>query len=161
MLRETVRTLDPDLPVYHVRPLSQAQSEVRAGYQLGSVTLLGFSVIGFVLAIAGLYAVLAFTVGQRTREIGIRRALGARDAQIAVSVIKGTATQLLVGLGLGAVLTPFAVDQSVALMEGLPVSSPFTYALAFGLVILVAFAASIPPTVRALQIQPAEVLRIE
>jgi len=139
ILRETVRTLDPDLPVYHVRPLSQAQSEVRAGYQLGSVTLLGFSVIGFVLAIAGLYAVLAFTVGQRTREIGIRRALGARDAQIAVSVIKGTATQLLVGLGLGAVLTPFAVDQSVALMEGLPVSSPFTYALAFGLVILVAF----------------------
>jgi putative ABC transport system permease protein len=161
ILRETVQTLDADLPVYYVRPLDKAQSDARAGYQLGAVTLLGFSAIGFVLAIFGLYAVLAFTVGQRTREIGIRRALGAGNWQIAEFVLKGTASQLIIGLVLGAVLTPYAVRHAITLMEGLPVSSAATYLIAFGGAILIALVASVPPALRALQVQPADVIRSE
>jgi ABC-type antimicrobial peptide transport system permease subunit len=144
-----------------IRSLAQAQSETRAGFQLGSVSMLGFSFIAVILAIVGMYVMLAFTVGQRTKEIAIRRALGASDAQIVSAVTKSTALQVAIGLVIGVALTPFAVDLVSSIMEGLQTRELWIYVIAFGLVAIAAVIASAGPARRALREEPAILLRIE
>ena len=161
LIKEVVADVDKDLPVYFLRPLEQAQSETRAGYQLGSVSMLGFSFIAVILAIVGMYVVLSFTVEQRTKEIAIRRALGASDSQVLSTVIRGTALQVAVGLVIGAAFTPFAVNLVSSLMEGLQTRELWIYVLAYGLVALSVVLASAGPARRALRVEPAILLRIE
>lgn len=161
LITEVVAEVDKDIPVYLLRSLARAQSETRAGFQLGSVSMLGFSIIAVILAIVGMYVVLAFTVGQRTKEIAIRRALGASDAQVVSAVTRGAALQVVVGLVVGAALTPFAVDLVSSIMEGLQTRELWIYVIAFGLVAIAAVVASAGPARRALRVEPAILLRIE
>jgi putative ABC transport system permease protein len=161
LITEVVAEVDKDLPVYMLRPLARAQSETRAGYQLGSVSMLGFSFIAVILAIVGMYVVLAFTVGQRTKEIAIRRALGASDAQVVSTVIRGTILQVVVGLLVGAALTPFAATLVSSIMEGLQTQERWLYFMAFGFVAVAAVVASAGPARRALRVEPAILLRTE
>ena len=161
LITEAVADVDKDLPVYMIRSLAQAQSETRAGFQLGSVSMLGFSFIAVILAIVGMYVVLAFTVGQRTKEIAIRRALGASNAQVVSAVTRGTALQVVIGLIVGAALTPFAVDLVSSIMEGLQTRELWIYVVAFGLVSIAAVIASAGPARRALRVEPAILLRTD
>jgi putative ABC transport system permease protein len=161
VIKDVVAEIDKDLPVYMLRPLAQAQSERRAGYQLGSVTMLGFSIIAVILAIVGTYVVLSFTVQQRTREVAIRRALGASDSKVVSAVMRGTAWQVALGLALGAALTPFVVDLVTTLMEGLQTRAIWIYAMAYCVIALAVIAASAGPALRALRIEPAVLLRVE
>jgi ABC-type antimicrobial peptide transport system permease subunit len=161
LITEVVAEVDKDLPVYMLRSLARAQSETRAGYQLGSVSMLGFSVFAVILAIGGMYVVLAFTVGQRTKEIAIRRALGASDAQVLSTVMRGTVLQVVIGLVVGAALTPIAVNLVSSIMEGLQTRERWIYFMAFGLVAVAAVIASAGPARRALRVEPAILLRTE
>lgn len=161
LIKESIADIDRDLPVYFLRPLQRAQSERRAGYQLGSVSMLGFSFIAVILAIVGMYVVLSFTVEQRTKEIAIRRAVGASDRQIVSTVIRGTAWQVVIGLAIGAALTPIAVNLVSTLMEGLQSKELWIYATAFSLVALAIAVACGGPARRALRVEPAILLRIE
>jgi ABC-type antimicrobial peptide transport system permease subunit len=123
--------------------------------------MLGFSFIAVILAIVGMYVVLAFTVGQRTKEIAIRRALGASDAQVVSTVIRGTILQVVVGLLVGAALTPFAATLVSSIMEGLQTQERWLYFIAFGFVAVAAVVASAGPARRALRVEPAILLRTE
>jgi predicted permease len=161
LIKDVIAEVDKDLPVYRLRPLARAQSETRAGYQLASVSMLGFSFIAVILAIVGMYVVLSFTVEQRAKEIAIRRALGASDRQVVASVIRGTAWQVAVGLMVGATLTPVAVRLVSALMEGLQTRELWIYAMAFCLVAVAVVIASGGPARRALRVEPAILLRVE
>jgi putative ABC transport system permease protein len=161
LIREVIAEVDTDLPVYLLRPLKRAQSERRAGYQLASVSMLGFSFIAVILAIVGMYVVLSFTVEQRTKEIAIRRALGASDRQVVSTVVRGTAWQVAVGLMVSAALTPIAVNLVSALMEGLQTREWWIYATAYCLVVLAVVVASGAPARRALRVEPAILLRVE
>lgn len=161
LIREVIAEVDRDLPVYLMRPLKRAQSERRAGYQLASVSMLGFSFIAVILAIVGMYVVLSFTVEQRTKEIAIRRALGASDRQVVSTVVRGTAWQVGVGLLVGVALTPIAVNLVSALMEGLQTRELWIYATAYCLVVLAVVFASGAPARRALRVEPAILLRVE
>ena len=161
LIKDVVADVDKDLPVRLLRPLDRAQSETRAGFQLGSVSMLGFSFIAVILAIVGMYVVLSFTVEQRTKEIAIRRALGASDSQVVSTVIRGTLLQVAVGLILGAALTPIAVSLVSSIMEGLQTRELWIYAVAYGFVALAVTFASTGPARRALRIEPAILLRVE
>ena len=159
LIKDVIAEVDRDLPVYLLRPLQRAQSERRAGYQLASVSMLGFSFIAVVLAIVGMYVVLSFTVEQRTKEIAIRRAVGANDRQIVSTVIRGTGWQVVAGLVVGAALTPMTVDLVSALMEGLQTRELWIYGAAYCLVVLAVVFACGGPARRAMRVEPAILLR--
>lgn len=104
-----VAGIDPDTPAYWVRSYDAVLNQAVIGVRMLSRIFAGFGVVALVLAAAGLYGVVAFAVAQRTREIGVRRALGAPDARVFGSVASRSLWQVGAGLALGLVLgLPFA-----------------------------------------------------
>lgn len=160
-LSTLIREVDADTPAYWIRTYAQAIREATFSERLLAKVFTALGVIALVLAAAGLYGVMAFNVGQRTREIGVRRALGARSANVLGDLIVRICWQLgiglVVGLGLGI---PFARSLSGALPAiessgGLVVSS--------SLLVLIAatvLAVSVPAR-RALSVDPIVALRHE
>ena len=160
-MRRALGEADANLAIYWVRTLDEAILQQNFGMRIIGTLFAIFGVIALVLAAAGLFGVLSFHVGQRTREIGVRRALGASDGGILRMIARASGTQvaagLLFGLALlpllGRVLSPVLVD-----------TSPFDPAIYLGvlaLMILVSVAAVLRPTLRALRVDPAAALRYE
>lgn len=160
-LREAVRAVDQDIPVYWVRTLDDW---IWAGNFTSRIvsTLFGiFAFIAVVLAAAGIYSVLAYSVSQRTREIGVRRALGAVDGRILNMIVGQGAVQLAVGLGSGLVFAVlFAHLLSVMLHGVSPVDPPTLLGVALVLCVVALFA-SLIPALRAMRVNPMEALRYE
>jgi putative ABC transport system permease protein len=125
-------------------------------------TLSGFfGVLAVVLAITGLYGVMSYTVAERTVEIGIRMALGARRADITTMMLGKATTLLAQGLVLGATLSLAAASAAGALLYGLKPHDPITLVGAAGLLALVTVAASLIPSMRAANVNPIDSLRAE
>ncbi len=158
-LRDEVRALDADLPLYGIERLSDALARARYPLLPGWFGVL--AVIALIVASVGLYAVTAHGVSQRTHEIGIRMALGARPRQVAWLVLRHTSTCLFIGLmlGLGGSL---AVGQLLrASLTQISPQDPTTIAAVTTLMALVATAASVVPARRATTIDPAVTLRAD
>lgn len=123
-----------------------------------SSTMVLIAAVAFLLAVTGLYALMSFTVSQRTREIGIRVALGARPSDIVLAVARRAAAQLSLGLilgaGLGWLLLGMFMEQELAVQ----VSKPMTLAATVACAALVGAAACLKPTLRGLRIRPTEAL---
>jgi len=160
-IRKVVQQLDPDLAPYWVKTLRQFQGQRRAGLLLMSQVFMAFAAIAIILAAVGIYGVLAFATGQRNREIGVRRALGAHDRQILGTVMRNAVVQLVVGLLLGAILAPIMGRVVSGGLLGLPPDDPIIYSLVFGLLVVASLLASYFPARRALKVQPATALRCE
>ncbi len=158
-MRGVLRDLDPDVPMYAVRSMEQLVSNAIAQPRLYLVLIGSFAGTAMLLAAIGLYGVLAYAVGQRTREIGIRLALGAKRGEVLRMVMTQAGRLAIagVGIGLGA-----AVIASRALRSQLFQIAPtdtVTYAVVgFGL-LLVALLASWIPARRASRIDPLTALR--
>ena len=105
VLREQVRAVDPDLPLFEVMTLDDllAASDERVGLRVFGTMFVVFAVVALLLATVGLYAVTAYAAAQRTREIGVRVALGAQATQIWWLVTRSAAWQLGLGLSIGMV----------------------------------------------------------
>lgn len=103
-LMRAVADVDPDTPAYWVRDYDAVLDEAVVGIRMLSRIFSGLGVVALALAIAGIYGVVAFAVAQRTREIGLRRALGAPDAQVLGSVAARSLWQFVLGAGLGVAL---------------------------------------------------------
>lgn len=161
LLRETTRRLDPDLAIYWPLTLEEFQAQNRAPLRLLAQVFGIFAGIAIVLAAVGIYGVLSFATGQRNREIGVRRALGARDRQILTTVMRSALVQLVVGLGLGLVLAPLMARGLGDSLLGMSPDDPAVYASVFSLIIVAALLASWLPAARALRVQPAVALRHE
>jgi predicted permease len=123
---------------------------------LGQVALAG---IGFLLAVTGLYALMAFTVARRTREIGIRTALGARVGDIVVTVARRAAIQLGLGLALGAIWAWVLLREEALDTIMVPPNIPLTIGVTLVGAAVVGIVACAAPTLRGLRIQPTEALR--
>lgn len=125
-------------------------------------TLSGFfGGLAMVLAMTGLYGVMSYTVAERTTEIGIRMALGARRTDIAATILGKATTLLAIGLALGASLSFAAASAAGALLFGLKPRDPATLAGAAGLMAVVTAAAALIPSLRAANVDPIESLRAE
>jgi putative ABC transport system permease protein len=160
-VREQVQALDRDQPISTVRTMDDLL-EAQAGQRHLIVTLLGsFASVALLLSLLGIYGLIAYSVAQRTREVGIRRALGAQHGDI---------LRLVVGQGFGLALAGVAAGMGGAfaltrVMKGLlfqvSATDPATFAGIALLFILVALAASYIPARRATRIDPMEALRVD
>jgi predicted permease len=160
-LRRIVARVDPQQPVADVRSLEaivEAQSAPRR-VQVG--VLAAFAAVAVLLAGIGIHGLLAFTVASRSREIGVRRALGARTGDILALVVHHGLRLAALGVGLGLVLS-YAAGQSLqALLAGVSPRDATTFAAAAGLGVVTAFAGSLLPAWRATRVDPLKVIRVE
>jgi putative ABC transport system permease protein len=154
-----VRAIDPEQPVDDLRTMDDVLDETITSQRF-SATLLGiFAAVALALSSVGIYSVLSYIVRGRTREIGIRTALGASTADVLRLVIAEGMTPAAVGIGTGAVAALASGALLKRLVFGISASDPLTLALVSGVLAAVAFVASLLPAYRAAQLDPSKVLR--
>jgi len=160
-LRQQVRALDPALPIFGVRSMPEFLNRTVSIYQMGASLVGTFACTALLLAVIGIYGVLHFTVARRTREIGIRMALGAQRAQVALLILQRSL--LFVGLGVcvGAGLALGAARFTGTLLAGIGGADPLTFCAVLLLFGLVASIASAVPARRAMRVDPMQALRWE
>jgi ABC-type antimicrobial peptide transport system permease subunit len=160
-VRQVVRELDSNLPVTEVGTQS-ARSQATLGQERLYARLVSFfGGLALLLAAIGLSGVLAYSVVQRTNEIGIRMALGAQPGSIARMILREAAVLLVIGLAVGTALTLAATRAAGALFFGLQPNDPLTMVMAAVLLTAVAVAASYLPARRAAKVEPITALRYE
>jgi predicted permease len=161
MVREAVRSIDPNVPIANFRSLEAVVAQSVAGPRIVMSLLLAFALIGLALGAVGVFGVVAFAVNQRTHEIGVRIALGARGASIARMVVWTGARYALVGLmfGLGAALILSRVMRG--LVFGVGTTDPVTYVALAVVLFSVVVLASLIPAWRATQVDAMGMLRSE
>ena len=158
-MREQVRALDPDLPLFDIYTIDEAVRQSRFPQRLVGSWLAVLATIAFVLASVGVYSLTAHGVAQRTREIGVRLALGARRSQVLWLFVRHTAVHLGVGLPLG-LLGALATGQ---LLRGYLVDTdardPLTAVFVVVFLTMVGIIASWVPARRAARLDPVAALR--
>ncbi len=160
-VEDAVHAIDPAMPVYGVRPLVAAISASYFGQRMGGSLLGFFGAIALALAAIGLYGVLAYTVSQRSREVGIRIALGASRADVLRLVLKQGLQLLGVGLVIGLGIA-FAVTRLMrAMLMDVSATDLPTILLVSALLAAVAILASFVPAYRATTIDPIRAIRYE
>jgi predicted permease len=160
-VRQAVWSVNPNLPVADVRTLDQLVERSMARTSFTLVMLGIAAAVALLLGAVGLYGVISYAVAQRTREFGVRMALGARGVDVAGIVLRQAA--LLVGIGVAAgLLASFATTRLMAaLLFGVAPADPLTFAAVALLLAGIAIAASLVPVVRAARVDPMHALRRE
>ncbi len=160
-LRRVVHAADPDLPLVSVRTqLDQIDTDVTDERLLVSLTS-GFGLLALVLASVGIYGLMAYSVAQRTREIGVRMALGAIPRQILTMVLRESFTLSATAIALGVAASMVVTRFVKSLLFGIGPSDPAVLWGATTLLMIVAVAASWLPARRATRVHPMEALRHE
>ena len=158
-LREAIRKADPQQPVTRIETLEEVRHNALVAPRL-LVTLLGlFAVLALVITAAGIGGVLAFTVSQRTQEIGVRMALGASRADVLWMVLRHGLGLVVLGLVLGTIAASFLTHLMAGVLYAVPPTDPFTFAAVVVVLLLVAVAACLLPARRATAINPMVALR--
>jgi predicted permease len=160
-LRRELRSLDPNLPVYGVQTLAQYRRANMAESRHGSTLLAIFGGLALVLASIGVYGVLAFAVSQRTREIGIRMALGARQREVVGLFLREGIRRTMLGVVIGLVLS-FGVARLLAsVFLGVTPGDAVAFGGVAGILVVVATLACWVPARRAAKVDPMRALRHE
>jgi predicted permease len=160
-LRNAAKQIDPDLPLTQIRTQQQQiDADMQQERMFASLTA-GFGFLALALACVGIYGIMAYTVSQRTNEIGIRLALGAARERVRAMVLRETAWLAAIGVvvGLGATLALAQLIKSM--LYGLKPTDPLTLGVSVLLLLLVAFIAGWVPAYRASQVNPIDALRSE
>jgi ABC-type antimicrobial peptide transport system permease subunit len=160
-LRATVRSIDPLLPLTQVQTMEQAVSDSEAPRRFNTVLISSFAFAAVLLAVLGIYSIIAFSVASRVQEMAIRMALGSQRAAIVRLVLESGVKLAIVGcvLGLGGALAASGLLRS--LLFGVSPFDPMVLTFAAIGVLLLAVAASTLPALRAASIDPMKALRGE
>jgi predicted permease len=153
--------LDPNLPVEDLKTLPQQVRENVFMDRMVSTLAAAFALLATLLAAVGLYGVLAYTVSQRTREIGLRMALGADGGRMRTMILKQVAWMTLVGGAIGMVGAYYLGRGAETLLFEIKGHDPLAFGLAVVVLAIVAFAAGYIPAYRASRVHPMEALRYE
>jgi len=161
IIRQRVRELDPNLPLANLRTMEEWVSNNAAQPRLNARLLTLFASLALLIATIGIYAVLAYSVNRRTREIGLRIALGAQPGVVERLVIAEGMKVGLIGIGIG-LLGALAVGRALSsIVYGLPVRDPATFAGVALALTVIALAACCIPARRAAKVDPMVALRYE
>jgi len=156
-----IHALDPEQPVEDIRTMAQLIDSRLTSPRFSALLLGIFAAVALLLAAVGIYSVLSYIVRGRSREIGIRTALGARTADVLRMVIVEGMSPTLVGIGVGTVLALATARILKTLVFGVSASDPLTLAAVGTALAVVALTASLVPAYRALRLDPLKALRAE
>jgi putative ABC transport system permease protein len=156
-----LRSVDPDQPAYDVRSLEQVLSDSLSGIEMSAHMMLVFGFSALTLAAAGIFAVMAYSVRQRTHEIGVRMALGARRVDVLRLVVGFAMKMAVVGLLIGLLLATLLTRALSSALFGLVQTDFATFALLTFLLAAVAAMAAYLPARWAMQVDPMVALRYE
>lgn len=160
-LQKELKAIDPDQPAYDVRTMEKNLSLYLAERRLVLVLMGIFAALALLLALIGIYGVISYSVAQRTREIGIRMALGARKSDVLRMVLGQGVVLILVGVGLGVIIALAGTKVLASLLYGITPTDPWTFAGLSVLLLAVSLAACFLPAYRAARINPIMALRWE
>ncbi|HEX3157950.1 MAG TPA: ABC transporter permease [Gemmatimonadaceae bacterium] len=160
-LRAAVRELDGSIPVFDVMPMAERVERSLGTRRLAMGVLGGFAALALLLSALGVYGVLSYGVSQRTRELGVRLALGARPREVVTMVLRGGLGLTAVGLAVGAVAFLGMGGALGALLYGIGPRDPVTLATGAALLALVAAFGCYIPARRAARVDPITALRAE
>jgi ABC-type antimicrobial peptide transport system permease subunit len=158
-VRAAVATVLPDVPLRNVRTMDGILARQTAQRRLNMLLLGLFGLLGLVISVVGLYGVMTYVVSQRTREMGVRMALGATRGRIVVMVLVSAGTLVAAGLAIGGVAAWYLSATAKAFLFGLEPTSAWAYAAALAVLALAGLAASVIPARRAANVDPVEALR--
>ncbi|HUN83117.1 MAG TPA: ABC transporter permease [Terracidiphilus sp.] len=160
-LRAVVRSIDPQLPLTDVQSMSTAVSETEAPRRFNAVLISSFAASAVLLALLGIYSVIAFSAALRTQEMAIRLALGSQRSTIMKIVVASGAKLCLAGCLIGTLAAVFAMRLLRSLLFQVNALDPLVLVLASILILLLAIAASLIPARRAAAVDPMKALRDE
>ena len=158
-LRAAVRSIDPQLPLTQVQTMEQAVSESEAPRRFNTIVIGSFAFAAVLLAVLGIYSVIAFSVASRLQEMAIRLALGSQRARVIRLILKSGATLAAIGCALGLAGAAAASTVMRSLLFGVSPFDPLVLALSALGVLLLALAASALPALRAASTDPIQALR--
>jgi putative ABC transport system permease protein len=159
--RSQILAVEPNQPVFNVRTMRELVAESIASRRFSMFLLLVFALVALVLAAVGLYGVMAYSVTQRTHEIGIRMALGAQATDVLRMILRQGLLLVLTGIGLGLVAAFALTRVLTSLLYGVSATDPLTFACISLLLVVVALLACYIPARRATKVDPMIALRYE
>lgn len=160
-IRNQLAALDPNLPIYDVQTMDDVLHQEVGNDRIMSGILAIFAGVALLLAAVGVYGVIAYAVSQRTREIGLRMALGARASDVVRMVLQRSLVMTTLGLGAGLALAVLAARSLGGFLFDVSANDPLTFAGITVLLFVVALLASYLPARRATRVNPTVALRYE
>ena len=160
-LRDLVHTLDPQLPPTPVASLADDMRIVLLPSELGAGLLGVFGLLALLLASVGIYGVTSYSVAQRTREMGIRSALGATARDLVLLLARQSMRVVLIGAAIGLVLALASARLLTSQLYGVSSTDPLTFLVMPALLLSIALLATLVPARRATRVDPADALRTE
>ena len=160
-ITRAVHAMDPELPVSRVRTMAEFQSASVAQPRFTALLLAGFALLAVVLALVGVYGVMAYVVSQRTREIGVRMALGAERPDVVWMVVRHGVALAGIGIVIGLLGAAAGTRLMERLLFGVSATDPMTFAAAAVALGIASVAATCIPALRAARVAPVTALRCE
>jgi putative ABC transport system permease protein len=161
LVRDAVRSVDPDQPISNVAPMEELLSRSVGERRLSMMLLSLFSGIALVLASVGIYGVMSYSVTERSRELGVRIALGADRSDVLRLVLKQGMRLAVLGIGVGLAAALALTRLIESQLYGVTATDPGTFALVAVVLAATALVANLIPAIRATRLDPAAVLREE
>jgi putative ABC transport system permease protein len=160
-IRAAVQEIDPDQPLFNLRPLTETFARLAWPWRVFGSLFVVFATIALALSAVGLYALTAYSVAQRTQEIGVRLALGAQRREVSWLILRRGLIQLGLGTVLGLVGAYFASGLLRQLLVQMSPNDPLTFVAISGLLLIVTVTACLVPARRAMRVNPIVALRAE
>jgi putative ABC transport system permease protein len=160
-VQKLLASMDPDIPISDVRTMHDRIGLQLAQPRFAMVLLAAFAGLALVLTLVGLYGVMAYSVTRRTREIGVRLALGAPRWTVLRMVLRQAAVLILIGSGLGIAAALASGSLLQAFLYGTGARNPLVLATVWGFVAMTGFLAAYLPARKAMRVDPSVALRYE
>jgi ABC-type antimicrobial peptide transport system permease subunit len=160
-VRAAVRAVDPTIPVYDIMPMDDLIERSLGGDLIMAKIMSGLAFIALVLALGGVYGVMAYTVSLRTRELGIRLSLGAQRRDVLSMVVRQGTILALLGIGLGVVVALGVTRGLSRFLFGVSPFDPVAFGSVAGLLFVAGVVATFFPARKATKVDPLVALRVE
>jgi predicted permease len=160
-IRDIAVELDATEPLYDLQTLETLRGQATARERLAAIVFGAFAVLAIALSAAGIYGVISYQVARRTREIGVRMALGAARGSVLARVVGEAVALAAAGIAIGTVAALVATRSAAGFLFGISTTDPVTFVGTAALLLAIAVLAALVPALRAASVHPLQALRYE